>query len=107
MFFPLLFLLLTRWLCHVRLLIVLHPMGWSPGMDFEGAVEAHVLWAPLGRLVSAGILEACAYLMTTLDFRMAACDILRAISGRKQATVGRQTERPAHAIGIALTQRVG
>lgn len=44
-------------------------------------------WAPLGRLADAGLLAACAFLLSTPDFRMAVIDILRVIAGRKQAQV--------------------
>ena len=47
----------------------------------------YAAWAPLGRLAEAGLLAACAFLLSTPDFRMTAVDILRLVAGRKQAQV--------------------
>lgn len=52
-----------------------------------GAVEVYAAWAPLGRLADAGLLAACAFLLSTPDFRMTAVDILRVLASRKQAQV--------------------
>ena len=52
-----------------------------------GAVMTHAEWVPVGRLHNSGLLAACAFLLTTNDFRMAACDILRQVSQRKQDKV--------------------
>lgn len=50
-----------------------------------GAVEVYAAWAPLGRMAEAGLLAACAFLLSTPDFRMTAVDILRGLASRKQA----------------------
>lgn len=47
----------------------------------------YAAWVPLGRLAGAGLLAACAFLLSTPDFRMTAVDILRLLAGRKQAPV--------------------
>ncbi len=44
-------------------------------------------WAPLGRMQAAGLLRAAAFLLTTVDFRQPACDILTIAAARKQAQV--------------------
>lgn len=62
----------------------------------------YAAWAPLGRLAEAGLLAACAFLLSTPDFRMTAVDILRLVAGRKQAQV-----HALAAVGCALlTSRV-
>lgn len=59
----------------------------------------YAAWAPLGRLAGAGLLAACAFLLSTPDFRMTAVDILRLVAGRKQA----QVHALAAAVCILLT----
>jgi hypothetical protein len=52
-----------------------HP---RPG---AGAVLTYAEWAPLTWLKQAGLIGACGFLLNTLEFREAACDVLRLIAG--------------------------
>lgn len=51
----------------------------------------------MGRMHKAGLLEAWSYLLTTPEFRMTACDVLRQLASRSQSKVGfwaRRLDRP-------------
>ncbi|KAK9829960.1 hypothetical protein WJX72_008872 [[Myrmecia] bisecta] len=48
------------------------------------SVAAYVEWAPLGRILASRLLDACAFFLTTAEFRLPAVDILRQITSRKQ-----------------------
>eukprot|EP00891_Asterochloris_glomerata_P003358 jgi/Astpho2/3358/Aster-x1142 len=50
-----------------------------------GACLAYAEWAPVGRMHKAGLLEAWSYLLTTPEFRMTACDVLRQLASRSQS----------------------
>ena len=54
-----------------------------------GAVEVYAQWAPLAQITNARLLAACTFLLSTPDFRMTACDILRQVAARKQLQVGK------------------
>ena len=47
----------------------------------------------MGRMQKAGLLEAWSYLLTTPEFRMTACDVLRQLASRSQSKVGSRAER--------------
>lgn len=51
------------------------------------ALGNYVPWAPLQSLADAGLMAACAFLLGTKDFRMAACGLVRDIVSRKQLHV--------------------
>ena len=57
-----------------------------------GACLAHAEWAPVGRMHKAGLLEAWSYLLTTPEFRMTACDVLRQLASQTQSKVGSALE---------------
>lgn len=44
-------------------------------------------WAPLAPLTDSGLIRACAYFLTTQDFCLLACDILKQLSHRRQDKV--------------------
>lgn len=45
--------------------------------------------APVGRLSGCGVIAACAFLLSTVEFRTEACELLRRIAARKQTQVTR------------------
>lgn len=51
------------------------------------ALGNYVPWAPLQSLADAGLTAACAFLLGTQDFRLAACGLIRDIVSRKQLHV--------------------
>ena len=60
-------------------------MHAAPGVRAAAeCVNAHVEWAPLGRLGGSELLRACAFLLGQPGHRMAACAVFRKLSVRKQ-----------------------
>ena len=54
-----------------------------------GTSLTYAEWAPLAPLTDSGLIRACAYFLTTQDFRLLACDILKQLSHRRQEKVRR------------------
>ena len=52
----------------------------------EGLI-AYVEWAPLTRVRASNLISACAYLLSVPDHRMAAANVMRELSARKQLQV--------------------
>ena len=52
-----------------------------------GTSLTYAEWAPLAPLTNSGLIRACAYFLTTQDFRLPACDILKQLSHRRQDKV--------------------
>eukprot|EP00271_Cylindrocystis_brebissonii_P001223 TRINITY_DN11542_c0_g2_i1.p1 TRINITY_DN11542_c0_g2~~TRINITY_DN11542_c0_g2_i1.p1 ORF type:complete len:1173 (-),score=281.19 TRINITY_DN11542_c0_g2_i1:59-3355(-) len=48
------------------------------------AVGAYTEWVPVGALLRHGIIDACAYLLQSTDFRVDACSILKQVAARKR-----------------------
>ena len=65
-------------LCHVM-----------PCHACAGTSLTYAEWAPLAPLTDSGLIRACAYFLTTQDFRLLACDILKQLSHRRQEKVRR------------------
>lgn len=54
-----------------------------------GTSLTYAEWAPLAPLTDSSLIRACAFFLTTQDFRMLACDILKQLSHRRQDKVWR------------------
>ncbi|PRW59064.1 HASTY 1-like isoform X1 isoform B [Chlorella sorokiniana] len=48
------------------------------------AANTYAEWVPVGRLLDAGLINACGFMLNTTEFRDAACDVMRQVAGRKQ-----------------------
>ncbi|EFN51722.1 hypothetical protein CHLNCDRAFT_139890 [Chlorella variabilis] len=49
------------------------------------AANTYSEWVPVGRLKDAGLIAACGYMLSTTEFREAACDVMRQVAGRRQS----------------------
>ena len=61
----------------------------------------------MGRMHKAGLLEAWSYLLTTPEFQMTACDVLRQLASRTQSKVGFRDGRLARPIQAPHIQLAG
>ncbi|KAE8686627.1 Protein HASTY 1 [Hibiscus syriacus] len=50
------------------------------------AVNAYAEWAPLSDLAKYGIIHGCCFLLSSLDFRLHACEFFKLVSPRKRPT---------------------
>lgn len=70
-----------------------------------GSSLVYAEWAPLAPLTDSGLVRACAYFLTTQDFRLPACDILKQLCHRRQDKESSETYNTAMASsGEALVQ---
>ncbi|KAL3150212.1 hypothetical protein ABBQ32_000071 [Trebouxia sp. C0010 RCD-2024] len=70
-----------------------------------GTSLTYAEWAPLAPLTDSGLIRACAYFLTTQDFRLPACDILKQLTHRRQDKETSETYNSAMAAtGEALVQ---
>ena len=58
-------------------------------------------WVPVGRLLDAGLINACGYMLNTTEFRDAACDVMRQVAGACR----RSRRMCAHVHGAWLRRR--
>lgn len=45
-------------------------------------------WVPVGRLLDAGLINACGFMLNTTEFRDAACDVMRQVAGAQHLGAG-------------------
>lgn len=70
-----------------------------------GTSLTYAEWAPLAPLTDSGLIRACAYFLTTQDFRLPACDILKQLTHRRQDKETSETYNSVMAAtGEALVQ---
>ncbi len=69
----------------MRGVLVLGPVTDAVINAALGALSTWVEWTPMARITASNALDACAFFLSTPDFRLAALDVLKSVSPRAHA----------------------